>query len=124
MQDMTEAMDGAPFHNENSTTGRFQTYPSTQYRCQIVTAHTSKKELDNYKTRKKENRRLPKKPIFSRNNPENIQKNSKKTQKITFRQKIIFIINAFERYKITDLTRPNELITTMNKVAMRSPERT
>jgi hypothetical protein len=67
---------------------------------------------------------LPKKPIFSRNNPENIQKNSKKTQKITFRQKIIFIINAFERYKITDLTRPNELITTMNKVAMRSPERT
>jgi hypothetical protein len=124
MQDMTEAMDGAPFHNENSTTGRFQTYPSTQYRCQIVTAHTSKKELDNYKTRKKENRRLPKNPYFLETTRKMFRRTQKKTQKITFRQKIIFIINAFERYKITDLTRPNELSTMMNKVAMRSPERT
>jgi hypothetical protein len=34
------------------------------------------------------------------------------------------IINIFKRYKITDLTRPNELGTTTNKVATRSPERT
>jgi hypothetical protein len=43
MQDMTEVVDGAPFHNENSKTARFQTYPSTQRRCRIVTTHTSQK---------------------------------------------------------------------------------
>jgi hypothetical protein len=47
-----------------------------------------------------------------------------KTQKTTFRQKILSITNIFKRYKIIDLTRPNELSTMMNKVTMRSPERT
>jgi hypothetical protein len=51
MQDITEVTDGAPFHNENSTTGRFQTYPSTPRHFQIVTAHTTQKELDSYETR-------------------------------------------------------------------------
>jgi hypothetical protein len=47
-----------------------------------------------------------------------------KTQKTTFRQKILSIINIFERYNIIDLTRPNELGTMTNKVAMRISERT
>jgi hypothetical protein len=58
---MTEATDDTPFHNEYSTTGRFQTYPSTQRHCWIVIAQ---KELDNYKTRKRKNRRMPKNSDF------------------------------------------------------------
>jgi hypothetical protein len=38
--------------------------------------------------------------------------------------KILSITNIFKGCKITDLTRPNELDTTTNKVSMRSPERT
>jgi hypothetical protein len=38
--------------------------------------------------------------------------------------KIFSITNIFKRYKITDLTRPNELGTTTNKVATKSTERT
>jgi hypothetical protein len=34
------------------------------------------------------------------------------------------ITNIFKRYKIIDLTRPNEFETTTNKVATRSTERT
>jgi hypothetical protein len=37
--------------------------------------------------------------------------------------KILSITNDFKRYKITDLTRPNELGTTTSKVATRSLER-
>jgi hypothetical protein len=48
----------------------------------------------------------------------------RKTQKTTFRQKVLSITNAFERHKITDLTRPNKLSNTTNKVATRSLERT
>jgi hypothetical protein len=48
----------------------------------------------------------------------------RKTQKTTFRQNVLSITNAFERHKITDLTRPNKLSTMTNKVATRSPKRT
>jgi hypothetical protein len=34
------------------------------------------------------------------------------------------ITNILKGYKVIDLTRPNELSTTMNKVATKSPERT
>jgi hypothetical protein len=51
-------------------------------------------------------------------------KELEKTQKTTFRQKILSITNAFERYKIIDLTKPNKLNTTTNKAATRSPKRT
>ena len=37
---------------------------------------------------------------------------------------ILFITNDFKRYKITNLTRPNELGTTTGKVAKRNPETT
>ena len=38
--------------------------------------------------------------------------------------KILSITNDFKRYKITHLTRPNELGTTTEKVAKRSPKTT
>jgi hypothetical protein len=38
--------------------------------------------------------------------------------------KIFSITNIFKRYKIIDFTRPNELNTTMNKVATMTIERT
>ena len=38
--------------------------------------------------------------------------------------KILFIINSFKNYKITHLTRPNELSTTMSKIAKRNPDTT
>jgi hypothetical protein len=56
--------------------------------------------------------------------PKKYSEELRKTQKTTFRQKILFITNIFERYKITYLTRPNELGTMTNKVPMRSPKRT
>ena len=38
--------------------------------------------------------------------------------------KILSIINGFEKLKITHLTRPNELGTTTGKVAKRNPDTT
>ena len=38
--------------------------------------------------------------------------------------KILSIINGFKKYKITHLTRPNELDTTTSKVAKRNPDTT
>ena len=38
--------------------------------------------------------------------------------------KILSITNGFEKYKITHLTRPNELGTTIGKVAKRNPDTT
>ena len=38
--------------------------------------------------------------------------------------KILSIINGFKKYKITHLTRPNELGTTTSKVAKRSLDTT
>jgi hypothetical protein len=38
--------------------------------------------------------------------PKKYSEELRKTQKTTFRQKVLSITNAFERYKITDPTRP------------------
>ena len=38
--------------------------------------------------------------------------------------KILSIINDFKHYKITHLTRPNELGTTTSKIAKRNPDTT
>ena len=38
--------------------------------------------------------------------------------------KILSITNGFKKYKITHLTRPNELGTTTSKVAKRNPDTT
>jgi hypothetical protein len=82
-----------------------------------------KKELDNYKTRRRENKGYQRTQIFQKQ-PGKYSEELGKTQKTTFRQIILSITNAFERYNITDLTRPNELSTTTNKVETRRPERT
>jgi hypothetical protein len=47
-----------------------------------------------------------------------------KKETTTQKNKIFPITNIFKRYKIIDLTRPNKLSTTTNKVATRSIERT
>jgi hypothetical protein len=66
-----------------------------------------------------------KEPRFSRNNLNDTQKHSnKQKRRQQLRNKILSITNIFKGCKITDLTRPNELGTTTNKVAMRSLERT
>jgi hypothetical protein len=49
---------------------------------------------------------------------------SKKRDNNSEKQDFFSITNIFKGYKITDLTRPNELGTTTNKVATRSIERT
>jgi hypothetical protein len=45
-------------------------------------------------------------------------------KKTTTEKEIFFIINIIKGHKVTDLTRPNELGTTMSKVATKSPGRT
>jgi hypothetical protein len=53
-----------------------------------------------------------------------ILKSSKTIKKETkTRKERFFIINIIKGHKVTDLTRPNELGTTMSKVAIRSPGR-
>jgi hypothetical protein len=70
-------------------------------------------------------RTLPKNPDFPETN-RMILKSTQTNKKGDYNSesKIFSIINIFKRYKITYLTRPNELDTMTNKVATRSTERT
>ena len=42
----------------------------------------------------------------------------------TKKTRLFFITNGFKNYKITHITRPNELVTTTSKVSKRSPDTT
>jgi hypothetical protein len=102
--------------------GRFQTYPSTWYYCQLVSARTTQKELATRKIHRRDYKTLPKNPDF----PETTRLLIKSTQiskkgDNNSENKIFSITNIFKGYKITDITRPNELGTTTNKVATRNP---
>ena len=54
------------------------------------------------------------------NNQDNTAGKSMTTQKT----RLFFVTNGFKNYKITHITRPNELGTTTSKVAKRSPDTT
>jgi hypothetical protein len=96
------------FSQQNSTTGRFQTYPSTWYFCQLVSARTTQKELTTRKIHRRDYRTLPKNPDFSETTRMLIKSTqiSKKDDNNS-ENKIVSITNIFKGYKITDLTRPN-----------------
>jgi len=54
----------------------------------------------------------------------NNQDNTTGKRMITQKTRLSFITNGFKNYKITHITRPNELGTTTSKVAKRSPDTT
>jgi hypothetical protein len=107
-----------------SATGRFQTYPFTLCHCRIVTDRTTQKELAIHKI----HRRRYSTPPKNSDTPETTRMILKSTQtikkKTTTEKERFFITNIIKWHKVTDFTRPNELGTTMSKVATRSTGRT
>jgi phosphosulfolactate phosphohydrolase-like enzyme len=71
---------------------------------QIVTAYATQKELDNYKTHRKENKRLS---GFYRNNPDDTQRHSDKQERDNnLEDKVLFITNTNATKFIRITTRP------------------
>jgi hypothetical protein len=110
-----------PFHNGTVQQGRFQTCPSS---TTAELLYHSKKELINSEANKGYHTKKTKNSVFTERTQESHkQLGQYSRKKNNSEDKILSITNDFKRYNIADLTRPNELSTTTNKVATRSPER-
>jgi hypothetical protein len=92
--------------------------------CQTVTARNTQKELANRKIHKRDYKTLPKNPDF----PETTKMILKGTQTSkkgdNNSENKIFLLQISSRDTRLQITRPNEIETTTNKVATRSTERT
>jgi hypothetical protein len=116
---------GTPFHNGTVQQADFTLICSHCAIAELLQLVKNQKELVIRKIHIRDYRTLPKNPDFLEttrmmlNSTQTIKKGDNNLE-----NKIFSITNIFKRYKIRDLTRPNKLKSTTNKVATRSTKRT
>jgi hypothetical protein len=115
--------DCTPFHNGTIQRADFRLIRSHCAIAELLQLVQTQKELAIRKIHRRDYRTLPKNPNFLKTTQMilNSTQTSKKGDNNS-ESKIFSITNIFKRYKITDLTGPNEFGTTTNKVATKSTE--